>query len=276
MTEKYDLIASIVLYRTPIDEISRCIESLTDTNQNVLITLINNSGKDQSFPPHFPDNVRIIDAGGNIGYGKGHNLTLTDTSVPCRYNLVLNSDLQFTGQDIDKLLRYMDKNLTIGLVSPRITYPDGEIQKLCRLLPSPFTVFGRAFLPFLPIVKKLDREYQFEDWDYADFGNFPYLSGCFMLIRREVIDEVGVFDERYFMFFEDVDFSRRIHANFETMFHPELTIKHDYRSQQKFSKKLLFYKIVSAVRYFSKWGWWHDSERKKVNYIARKQFSKPR
>ena len=272
MLNIFDLNVSLVLFKTPSEEIERCVSSIINSNQKSLITLINNGGSDQSYPKSVLENVKIIDVGENLGYGKAHNIALNNTSISCRYNLILNSDLHFAGSDIDELVKFMDENHEVGMVSPRITYPNGEIQKLCRLLPSPVTVFGRAFLPFLPFVKKLDREYQFGDWSYADLGNFPYLSGCFMLVRRKVVEKVGVFDERYFMFFEDVDFSRRIHSFYKTVFYPKITIQHDYRSKQKFSLKLLFYKINSAIKYFSKWGWTHDIERERVNTRALKQF----
>lgn len=268
----YDVNASIVLYKTPTEEINRCIKNLLSSNYKINITLINNSGSSQSYPEFISNNITIIEANENLGYGKGHNVALIGATVSCRYNLVLNSDLYFTGNDIDKLLRFMDANNEVGMVAPRITYPDGEIQKLCRLLPSPLTVFGRAFFPFMPVIKTLDRKYQFEDWSYADFGNFPYLSGCFMLIRRAVIEKIGGFDERFFMFFEDVDFSRRIHTNYKTIFHPGVTIQHEYRSRQKINSKLVVYKIISAMRYFFKWGWLFDEEGKKINDVALRQF----
>ena len=265
VTTSYDVVASMVLFNTPLEEIERTISSLCNSAFKIHIILVDNTPGGQSLPNWLLDGLEVIRPGTNLGYGRGHNLALCKDSIKCRYNLILNTDLHFTGADIDELVTFMDATPDVGMTSPRITYPDGEIQRLCRLLPNPANLFGRAFLPFLPIIKALDDRYQFQKWDYASQGNFPYLSGCFMLVRRTIIEKIGPFDERYFMFLEDVDFSRRIHAVSKTIFYPEITITHDYRSRTAFNYKLMTYKMVSACKYFTKWGWIIDPERTRVN-----------
>ena len=263
--------ASIVLYKTPFDEVDRCIKSLQACRHKNIITIICNDRSASNYRDIFDDNISFIDSD-NVGYGNAHNIALLNDRVSCRYNLVINSDLFFSGDQIDALIDYMELNPDVGLVSPKVTYRDGTIQNLCRLMPSPLMVFGRAFLPFVPYFKRLDDEYQFAQWSYAQIGNFPYLSGCFMLIRRSVIDNIGGFDKRFFMFFEDVDFSRRIHSRYKTIFFPDVVIQHEYRSKKALNLKLSRYKAVSAVRYFCKWGWFFDKKRMQMNHIAKNQF----
>jgi len=93
----------------------------------------------------------------------------------------------------------------------------------------------------------------------------PYLSGCFMLFRTEALKEVGLFDERFFMYPEDIDLTRRIHAKYRTVFYPEVSIIHHHAQSSYLNLKMLFIHITNMVKYFNKWGWILDKERKIIN-----------
>jgi GT2 family glycosyltransferase len=93
----------------------------------------------------------------------------------------------------------------------------------------------------------------------------PVLSGCFMMMKCGALSEVGLFDERYFMYLEDVDLCRRIAQRFETIYFPEVAIYHHYGKGSYRNPRLMMYHIVSAVRYFQKWGWFSDQERVRIN-----------
>lgn len=95
--------------------------------------------------------------------------------------------------------------------------------------------------------------------------NVPYLSGCFMFLRVSVLKEVGLFDERYFMYLEDTDLSRRIHKKYKTIYYPFVHIIHEYSKGSYKNIKLLIYHIHSAIKYFNKWGWIFDKERREIN-----------
>jgi len=93
----------------------------------------------------------------------------------------------------------------------------------------------------------------------------PFLSGCFMLLRTEALQKVGLFDERFFLYFEDTDLSRRIHQQFRTVFFPDATIQHIHERKSYKEFKQLWYHIKSSIYYFNKWGWFIDRERDTVN-----------
>ena len=101
----------------------------------------------------------------------------------------------------------------------------------------------------------------------------PYLSGCFMLLRQSSLREVGLFDERFFMYPEDVDLTRRIAEHYETVFFPEVSVVHEHGRASHKSVKMFFIHAYNLCKYFNKWGWIHDPIRKRLNKKTLDQFS---
>ena len=104
--------------------------------------------------------------------------------------------------------------------------------------------------------------------------NVPFLSGCFMLLKIKALKQVGIFDESFFMYGEDIDLSRRIHTEYKTLFFPGAHVVHDYAKASYKSTKMLLIHMINIARYFNKWGWIFDSERKKVNADILRALSK--
>lgn len=102
----------------------------------------------------------------------------------------------------------------------------------------------------------------------------PYLSGCFMFLRREVIREIGVFDEGIFMYGEDTDLNRRIFQHYRTVYFPEITIIHDFEKGSHKNLRLFWIHVKAAVYYLNKWGWFFDKERRKINQAIKKKYIK--
>jgi GT2 family glycosyltransferase len=209
----------------------------------------------------------------NIGYGAGHNKAIRKVLEKEKpgYHLVMNPDVYFGEDVLEQLVDFMENNKNVGLVMSKIYYPDHSVQYLCKLLPTPFDLFGRRFMPgFLKaLFKRRFDAYEFRDRDYDQIMAVPHLSGCFMMVRMEVLEKVGIFDERFFMYLEDVDLSRRIHSRFKTLYYPEVHIFHQYHQGSYKRFKHLKYHISSAIKYFNKWGWFFDKERKEINRKAK-------
>ena len=93
----------------------------------------------------------------------------------------------------------------------------------------------------------------------------PFLSGCFMLFRMEAIKEVGMFDERFFMYAEDIDITRRMHRRYRTVFYPMLPVYHKFSRASRRSLHLFSVHIISVMKYFNKYGWFNDKERTEIN-----------
>ena len=94
----------------------------------------------------------------------------------------------------------------------------------------------------------------------------PNLSGCFMFIRTEVFSNVGLFDERYFLYLEDTDLCRRINEDYRTVYFPKVSIIHGYSKASYKSLRLMKLHLQSSVKYFNKWGWFKDAKKEAINY----------
>jgi hypothetical protein len=161
----------------------------------------------------------------------------------------------------------MDAHESIGLIMPKVLYPDGSVQHLSRLLPTPVYLWCKR-IPFgLPkrFIERMRSEYELRFWGYDTVQEIPYLSGCFMFVRNDIFKRVGWFDERFFMYMEDVDLSRRIHRHAKTVYYPYVNVYHTYEKASAKRFFLLLQHIVSACRYFSKWGFLIDVERDIIN-----------
>jgi hypothetical protein len=162
----------------------------------------------------------------------------------------------------------MEQHDDVGLVMPGIRYPDGSEQHLCKLLPNPGDLLMRRFAPGLYRRSGRLARYELHASGYDKIMDVPSLSGCFMLVRTRILREIAGFDERFFMYLEDVDLSRRVGKVARVVFFPYVTVVHDYAQGSYKSLKLLSYHIKSAILYFNKWGWFSDIERDAINISA--------
>jgi len=265
-----NLSASIVLFNNEKEQLTKTINSFLNANLNVKLYLIDNSTFDDlKIFSNIDNRIIYIFNNANLGYGKAHNIALRksiEENIP--YHLVLNPDVYFEKGVLEELYNFMESNKDVGLVMPKVLYPNANIQYLCKLLPSPLDLFERRFLNFGPLknfLEKRNKIYELEFSNYDKIMEVPYLSGCFMFIRTEVLKEVGLFDERFFMYLEDTDLSRRIHMVAKTIYYPYVHIYHEYEKGSYKNLKLLSYHISSTIKYFNKYGWIFDKERQAIN-----------
>jgi len=261
---------SIVLYNHSVVELLPLLESLRLSGQVNDVFLIDNSPLENTEFRNL--HVRYIFTGNNRGYGAGHNIALRQSleqNVP--YHLVVNPDISFDPGILARIVEYMDKNTEIGHLMPKVFYPDGNIQYLCKLLPTPFDLLFRRFLPG-NWTKKRMFTFEMRGSGYDKIMDVPYLSGCFMFLRIRVLNDVGLFDERFFMYPEDIDLTRRIHKKYRTVFYPDVSIVHHHEQSSYKNRKMMWVHIVNLIWYFNKWGWLFDPERRAVNKEILGQF----
>jgi GT2 family glycosyltransferase len=208
----------------------------------------------------------------NIGYGAAHNIAIRESTYDdVALHLVINPDIILGPDTLETLVSFILEHPEIGCVSPKVIYPNGELQYLCKLLPTPLDVFGRRFLP-KRWMKKRNQRYELRASGYNRIMNIPYLSGCFMLLRTEAVRKARLFDEQFFMYPEDVDLTRRIHRDYLTVFYPHTTIIHNHEKASYRSIRMLWVHMANMCKYFNKWGWWKDEERKLVNELTTKEY----
>ena len=263
----FEISCSIVLYHNPLEELRKAIESFLNSSKNIKLYLVDNSEDDSLRFQFLSPRIEYIYNGKNLGYGAGHNIAIKKAQGNSLYHIVLNPDIEFDPDILNILFHFMQHNPNVGLVMPKVLYNNGDLQYLCKKLPSPADLFLRRFFPgFLKsLLKKQLDEYELRHKDYNAIMEVPNLSGCFMFIRTSVFRHVGLFDEQYFMYLEDTDLCRRINRYYRTVYYPLATITHGYKKDSYKKLKLMRYHLNSSIRYFNKWGWLNDQSRLRKN-----------
>lgn len=264
------LTASIVTHNTPPEQLKSALQSLFSTPVEK-IYIVDNS------PSPTPDIQPIISSSpekspdievhrmGNRGFGAGHNLAIgLAIKEKSDFHIVMNPDVRWEGDAVSPLVSYMQQHRDVVLSMPRVEYPDGILQYCCRMLPTPWDLFIKRFLP-AGLTRKRMQRYLLANADHNCSFNCPYLLGSFMLFRTTAFVKAGIFDERFFMYPEDIDITRRMHRLGRTMFLPLSTIVHDHAAESRHNPKMLRIHLINMIKYFNKWGWWHDPERRNFN-----------
>ena len=265
--------ASIVVYKNNPTELERAIRSFLASTLSGKLYIVDNSPTPIARKVCNAFDCTYIFTGSNLGYGKAHNIVMSEILDRSFYHLVLNPDVYFDTDVLEKLFLFMEEHPQTGLMMPKVLYPDGKVQRLCKLLPTPFNLATRRFLPFSgTLLKKINDHYEMNFSQYNKVMNVPFLSGCFMFLRTAALKRTGLFDERFFLYAEDTDLSRRIHHEFKTIFFPFAEIYHTHGRGSYKDLRLTWCNLKSAIQYFNKWGWVFDRERKMVNEIAASTF----
>ena len=239
--------------------IEKCINSIFNITNNIdfEIIIIDNNSSDNTvkiIKNNFK-NVKLIKNDKNVGFGAAHNVAIKLGKG--KYHLVLNPDIIFTENTIEKLINFMEENSDVGLISPKIVFPDGTIQYLCKRLPCLFDLCVRRFTSgfIKDLFKKRIDYFEMRETGYNKIIDVPYLSGSFMLFRRSILEKIGGFDENFYMYFEDADITQRAAEISRTVFYPYTSVIHLWERGSHKNIKLLFISLVSTAKYFNKWGW---------------------
>ena len=260
------LTASIVLFKNDSSMVQKVIDSFLGVDLPKHLYLVDNSPTDELRSLGNNPHTTYLKAEKNLGFGKAHNRALQRSlEAGARFHIILNPDVYFDPAAVKKMFTYATEHPDVGMISPKILYPDGKLQTLCKLLPTPADLFVRRFMGNTAYARKRTRVYEMHDSSYNKIMNIPYLSGCFMFLNNQAIKDVGGFEEKIFMYIEDADLTRRIHQKYKTIFYPEAVIYHGYQKGSYKSLKLMLYNIHGAIIYFNKWGWFFDKERRRVN-----------
>lgn len=261
------------------EDILRAIASVFHDSQNspysLSVTVVDNSRNEDGIKEALSElfkNVTYVDAGGNVGFGKGS--TLGFKANPARYYFALNRDTYIPKETraIERLIRFMDENPHVGSAGPKLLYPDGTLQYSCFRFDLP----SMLIKPFkhlqierrVPVTKKIVDRHLMRDFDHESTRAVDWVIGAAMITRAEAILEAGWFDDRYFMYLEDCDWCHSLwEKNWPVYYVHDVSIIHAYERQSLrvpgirgiFTNKLARIHIVSWFKYLWKWLFKHKS-----------------
>ncbi|MDD6182318.1 MAG: glycosyltransferase family 2 protein [Lachnospiraceae bacterium] len=184
----------------------------------------------------------------NKGFGAGHNEVLG--KLDSKYHAIVNPDILLVEDSFGKLLEFMEDS-TIGMAVPRIVDEDGSMQESYRKEPTVLDMVIRS----TNLMKKRQREHVLADRDFSKAFQVPFAHGCFYLIRTELFEKLGGFDERYFLYMEDADLCKQVNQCSRLVYCPDTKVIHKWDRGSKKRADLKKIHIQSMISYFKKWGW---------------------
>lgn len=215
---------SIVSYNTS-SLLKKTLENLYSQKltQDLEIWVVDNNSSDDSVEmirKNFPK-INLIVSKENLGFAKGQNLALKKIKSPL--TLILNPDTQFPENTLSKMLDFADKNQELGIISSKVISSDGSLSSNGGDLPIGLPLLSWLFNFDSLIATSFHRS----DKKFYESRDVGWLGGTFMWVRKKVFDNIGYFNEDYFMYFEDVEFCFRAkNAGFKIGFNPEVEIVH--------------------------------------------------
>jgi GT2 family glycosyltransferase len=255
MEEKLDITASIVLYNEDLEELTETINSFLRVPLKKKLYLIDNTKKKLFQNIFNQQEVEYIAIGKNIGFGAGHNIVINRIKNNSNFHLVLNPDVNFENTVIPNLILELSKEESISMIAPKVLFPSGEHQYSCRRYPLFLELIARRFPLLMGLFKPTILKGQYKDKDLTNSFYAEYLTGCFQLYKTDDFVELKGFDERYFLYMEDVDICRKIdQLGKKKLYYPEEVILHVLKQGSAKDLNLFLRHTISAIKYFLKWG----------------------
>ena len=262
MSKYMDLSIIIVSWNTR-ELLKKCLNSIYQNGAGLSLEIyvIDNNSSDKTVEmirTEFRD-VELIANNKNQGFAYANNQALK--LAIGKYILLLNPDTEILSNSLQKAVKFMSDNSNCGAMGAKLLNPDKSVQPSIRRFPTPWPIFLMLIKApkLFKKIKSIERYLCF-DFDYNKRQAVDQIMGAFMLIPKKVFDKVGLLDEVFFIWFEEVDLCRRIqNAGFKVLYNPEVEIIHyggqSFAQEKIIKKQSLFFK--SAMRYFLKNGFFN-------------------
>ncbi|MCM1295265.1 MAG: glycosyltransferase family 2 protein [Muribaculaceae bacterium] len=241
----------IVTYNN-IDVIEDCIKSILQYTRGVdfKLYIVDNGSTDgtKELIRKKYGSVTLIENDKNMGFGEGHNRVLP--LIDSKYHVIINPDIRLDSDTVSALCRFMEQNETVAMVTPRILNEDKTEQYLPKYCPTIRYVIISKIKPF----RYLRRRYTRQEECLEKPTKIEFATGCFSVVRTKLFQELAGFDDRFFMYCEDADLSRRIRKKGYIVFYPQVSVIHRWERENTRSLKGVFRFMSSLTKYFFKWG----------------------
>ena len=237
---------SLVLYKSSVEKLDRLFASIAGLRLHYGLYIYDNSPTDRLGPMCRRAGAAYLHDPRNIGFGAANNQIIRATADKYDYHLILNPDIYFDPSVIARMIRQLDRRPEVVQLMPRIIHPDGQDQQLLRPMPRPLRLLARRLgLTARTVLPK----------SLCASDQPLFFSGCFMVIRSAALQQTTLFDERFFLYFEDVDLCWQLRAHGEQLYWPMVSVTHDWSGGSVRRWQLLPHHIRSFFKYFSKHGW---------------------
>lgn len=249
--------------------LKNCIHSIIKqvSKYQFEIIVVDNASHDGSkefVKENFPQ-VKLICNDINFGFAKACNIGIKASTG--KYIFIINSDVEVLNGCFDSIIKHMENDYKIGLIGPQILDSNGNIQRSTMGFPTLWNTFCRALaLDILFPKSKLFGSYLMTFFSHNTIQNVEIINGSFWAIRRETLDEVGLLDERFFMYGEDKDWCKRFwDAGYRVVYFPDAKVIH-YGGGGSSKEPIRFY-IEMHHAYLKYWEKYYDQDSKKIYLI---------
>jgi N-acetylglucosaminyl-diphospho-decaprenol L-rhamnosyltransferase len=256
MTSELRQVAVVTVAYCSADDIGGFLESVATSGERPTATIMADNPS-----PESEKTIEIAEAAGatvvrltkNAGYGGAINAAVATLAPEVEFLLISNPDVRLHPESVRRLVNAMDRVPTAGAIGPKILNEDGSVYPSARLIPSLRTGLGHALFFQVWPTNPWTRAYRQEGESQEISRAVGWLSGACLLVRRAAFDEVGGFDDGYFMYFEDVDLGFRLgRASWINLYEPRAVVTHvGGRSTEKMRPEMLRAHHRSADRFLS-------------------------
>ena len=249
------LSAAIVMYGGP-EETYRCLQSIEQATLpgSLRLFLVDNASPDGALEElsamGISQGIGVLAQPENKGFGAGHNTVMP--LLESEYHAVINPDIVLEADVLNQMADWMDAHPDVVITIPRLIFPDGRPQHIAKRRPALLPLLSRQLR--LPFLKKYENHYLMLDEDLTKSIDVEFCSGSFFLIRTKVFEEIGGFDEGYFMYVEDADITQKALQKGRAVYLPQVEVQHAWHRDAHRRPRQFFWQMRSMLRYFKKWG----------------------